>query len=184
MRPGITAFLMCLYMRTRGRRWQALCVTLFWARLPIPDLHAGPVLAALDNGKYVYTEKPLSITLEDCLAIVRADRAAGGRVAVGFNLRLCPFLHRCLHEEVAIGKLGRILTIQADEFYYGGKTYFRRWNRLRRCGGGLWITKASHDLDLLYWMAGSLPVSVSALAHLTHYVPKPGAGETPPRLCD
>jgi predicted dehydrogenase len=70
-----------------------------------------------------------------------------------------------------------VLTIQADEFYYGGRTYFRRWNRLRRYSGGLWITKASHDFDMLYWLAGALPLHVSADAHLTHYVPKPEAGK-------
>lgn len=94
---------------------------------------------------------------------------------VGFNLRFAPF-YRKMHEMIDSGALGRVLTIQADEFYYGGRTYFRRWNRLRRYGGGLWITKASHDFDLLYWMAGKLPVQLRATAALTHYTSKPEGG--------
>lgn len=94
---------------------------------------------------------------------------------VGFNLRFAP-LYRQLRQMIREGAIGRLLTIQADEFYYGGRTYFRRWNRLRQYGGGLWITKASHDFDLLYWLSDALPQKVFASARLTHYVPKPEAG--------
>ncbi len=138
--------------------------------------HTAPVLAALALGRYVYVEKPLAITWDDCQAIVRADDEAGQRTMVGFNLRFAP-LYRRAHDLVADGAIGRVLTIQADEFYYGGRTYFRRWNRLRRYSGGLWITKASHDFDLLYWLAGAAPTRVSASARLTHYTPRPEAGQ-------
>jgi predicted dehydrogenase len=141
-----------------------------------PDgYHVEPVCTALRHGAYVYVEKPLAITLEDCVAIVRADEEAGRHTMVGFNLRFAP-LYRQLRQMIREGAVGRLLTIQADEFYYGGRTYFRRWNRLRRYSGGLWITKASHDFDLLYWLAGALPQKISASARLTHYVPKPEAG--------
>ncbi|NOZ27417.1 MAG: Gfo/Idh/MocA family oxidoreductase [Chloroflexi bacterium] len=138
--------------------------------------HVEPVVVALERGKHVYVEKPLAITLEDCLKIVRADREAGGRTMVGFNLRFAP-LYSHMRQMIAEGAVGRVLTIQTDEFYYGGRTYFRRWNRLRRNSGGLWITKACHDFDQLYWLADAWPVRVSASARLTYYVPKPEAGE-------
>ena len=141
-----------------------------------PDaLHRDSAVAALGVGKHVFVEKPLSVNLEDCLDIVKADEAAGHKTMVGFNLRFAP-LYEQANQLVRSGAVGRVLTIQADEFYEGGRTYFRRWNRLRSMGGGLWITKASHDFDLLYWMAGELPKRVSAFARLTHYVPKPEAG--------
>ncbi len=138
--------------------------------------HVGPTVAALERGKHVYVEKPLAITLEDCLRIVRADKAAGMKTLVGFNLRFAPVYVK-FHSAIRNGDIGEVLTIEADEFYVGGKTYFRRWNRLRSCGGGLWITKASHDFDLLYWMAGALPKQVSAFAKLSQYQPKPEAGK-------
>ncbi len=137
--------------------------------------HTQPAVAALERDKWLYVEKPLALSMEDCQAIVQADRAAGGHTMVGLNLRFAP-VYRTLHQKVEEGAVGRTLTIQADEFYYGGRTYFRRWNRLRRYGGGLWITKAVHDMDMLYWMAGALPVRIEAMARLTHYVPRPDAG--------
>jgi predicted dehydrogenase len=141
-----------------------------------PDAeHASVAMAALEAGAYVYVEKPLAITVDDCLRLVAADEAAGGRCAVGFNLRYAP-MYRAVRDVVRQGRIGVPLTLQADEFYYGGRTYFRRWNRLKSVGGGLWITKACHDFDILYWMADRLPLSVKASAHLSHYVPRSGAG--------
>jgi predicted dehydrogenase len=137
--------------------------------------HAQPAVQALARSKWLYVEKPLALTMEDCQSIVQADRAVGGHTMVGLNLRFAP-AYRALHQKVAEGAIGRMLTIQADEFYYGGRTYFRRWNRLRRYGGGLWITKAVHDLDMLYWMACALPLRVEAVARLSHYVSRPEAG--------
>src|SRR5690606_9414694 len=82
-----------------------------------PDgYHVEPVCTALRYGVYVYVEKPLAITLEDCLTIVRADEAVGRRTMVGFNLRFAP-LYRRLRQLIVDGAVGRLLTIQADEFY-------------------------------------------------------------------
>jgi len=130
--------------------------------------HAAVAVPALEAGKFVFVEKPLETTAEHCRAIVEADRAAGGRTFVGMNLRFAP-LYATAKRLVDEGAVGRVLTIQADEFYDGGRTYFRRWNRLRAFGGGLWITKACHDFDILHWMAGAKPVSVYAIDALTHY---------------
>jgi predicted dehydrogenase len=110
--------------------------------------HAEIVLPALESGKFVFVEKPLEISVEKCNAIIEADAAAGGKTMVGFNLRFAPVYVK-IKELIDRGELGKLLTLQADEFYDGGRTYFRRWNRQRDVGGGLWITKACHDFDLL-----------------------------------
>jgi len=141
-----------------------------------PDgAHAEPVEAALAAGKWVFVEKPLEITAERLKRIVDADRAAGGKTFVGFNLRFAP-VYRKIKQLIEAGEVGRILTLQADEFYGGsGRTYFRRWNRLRSVGGGLWITKCCHDFDLLYWLTGSPPTKIYAYCALGYYRPKPEA---------
>lgn len=142
-----------------------------------PDAHhAEIVVPALAAGKTVFCEKPLETTLEKCRAIVAADEQAGGKTFVGFNMRYAP-VYAKTREILDAGELGRILTIQADEFYDGGRTYFRRWNRFRAEGGGLWITKASHDFDMISWFAGAPAREVYALAERSYYVPKPEAAE-------
>ena len=86
---------------------------------------------------------------------------------------------RCIRQFVSFcdaGKLGKLLTIEANEYYFGGRSYFRRWNRLREFGGGLWITKACHDFDLINWFAGGKPRRVFAMSNLSYYKPMDGAG--------
>lgn len=50
--------------------------------------HRALAEAALAAGRFVLLEKPLATTLADCRAIARAAAAAGGRLAVGHELRL------------------------------------------------------------------------------------------------
>ena len=136
--------------------------------------HAEAVVPALEAGRFVYCEKPLEVSLQRCRAIIEADDRAGGKVFAGHNLRYAP-LYEQVKRRVQEGQVGRVLTIQADEFYQGGRTYFRRWNRLRSEGGGLWITKACHDFDIIAWLADAEPVEVYAADARTHFVPRTGA---------
>ncbi len=143
-----------------------------------PDgTHADLVEAALGAGRYVFVEKPLDISEDRLDRIIDADRKAGGKTFVGLNLRFTP-VYTMVHELVAEGVAGKVLNIQADEFYSGGRTYFRRWNRLESIGGGLWITKACHDFDLLYWMSGAEPKTVYASGALDYYKPRADVAQT------
>ncbi len=137
--------------------------------------HVEPALAALQAGKHVYCEKPLAITLEDCDRIIARAEQSENIFYLGMNLRHSP-VHEKVHELIVGDQLGKVLTIEANEYYYNGRTYFRRWNRLRRFGGGLWITKACHDFDLLNWLAGGRPKRVFANAALSYYRSRPEAG--------
>ncbi len=143
--------------------------------------HVEPVTAALKAGKHVYVEKPMAITLEDCDAIINVAKDTEQVFYLGMNLRHGP-VHEKMHEVLTEGQLGKLLTIEANEYYHGGRTYFRRWNRLREFGGGLWVTKACHDFDLLNWFAGGQPTRVFATSSLSYYKPKPEAA-THCRIC-
>jgi predicted dehydrogenase len=144
--------------------------------------HAEPAVAALNAGKHVFCEKPLATSLEACDAIIEAAGNAPGIFYLGMNLRHGP-VHEKLHEIRFSGRLGKLLTIETNEYYYGGRTYFRRWNRLREFGGGLWITKTCHDFDLLNWISGGNAVRIFGLSSLSHYRSKPGAAAYC-RICD
>lgn len=51
-------------------------------------VHAPDVIAAVEAGKYVLSEKPLATTPEDCIAIMEAEQKAGKHlVTVGFMRR-------------------------------------------------------------------------------------------------
>ncbi|MBN1942898.1 MAG: Gfo/Idh/MocA family oxidoreductase [Phycisphaerae bacterium] len=144
--------------------------------------HVTPAVAALKAGKHVFCEKPMTITLEDADTLIAAAQESKAVFYLGMNLRHAPVFDE-LHKILESGKLGRLLAIESNEHYFGGRTYFRRWNRLRKYGGGLWITKACHDFDLLNWFAGGNPTRVFGVCSLSHYKPKPGAG-THCRVCN
>ena len=137
--------------------------------------HAECSIAALRAGKHVFCEKPMALSVGECDAVMDAAKDARGIFYLGMNLRHGP-VHETLHEILASGQLGKLLSIEANEYYHGGRTYFRRWNRLRKFGGGLWITKACHDFDLLNWMAGGGAKRVFATSSLSYFKPKPQAG--------
>ncbi|MHB9070852.1 MAG: Gfo/Idh/MocA family protein [Sedimentisphaerales bacterium] len=141
-----------------------------------PDFaHVAAACAAIEANKHVYLEKPLATTLEDCDKIIEAVSKAKAICYLGFNMRHSPMYER-VHQLVVDGVLGKVTTIEANEWYYGGKSYFRRWNRLTKFGGGLWVTKACHDFDILTWISGGMPKFVSACSNLSHYKPIKGAG--------
>jgi len=142
-----------------------------------PDgTHADVVIPELEAGHWVFVEKPLDVTADRLAAIIATDDAAGGRTFVGLNLRFAP-LYRAIAGIIRQGVIGKLLTIQADEFYDGGRTYFRRWNRFRQFSGGLWITKSCHDFDLIYMLAGRSPRTVAARCALSHYLPRKDASD-------
>jgi predicted dehydrogenase len=144
--------------------------------------HVEPAVAALKAGKHVFCEKPMTITLQDADVLIEAAQKSKAVFYLGMNLRHAPVFDE-MHKILESGKLGRLLAIESNEHYFGGRTYFRRWNRLRKYGGGLWITKSCHDFDLLNWFAGGKPTRVFGVSSLSHYKPKPGAG-THCRVCN
>lgn len=141
-----------------------------------PDFaHINPAVAALKLNKNVYLEKPLATTIEDCDSVINISTQTNAICYLGFNMRHAPVYEK-IQEITRKGLLGKITTIEANEWYYGGKSYFRRWNRYRKYSGGLWLTKACHDFDIITWIAGASPVSVYATAGLSHYKTISGAG--------
>ncbi len=137
--------------------------------------HPEIVLKALQAGKHVFCEKPMAITIEDCDRIVQAVRKSDKLFYMGFNLRWSPVYEKA-KELIEAGEVGKIHTLQFSEYYHGGRTYFRRWNRLRKYGGGLWVTKATHDFDIMRFLCGKRPLRVTGTCNLFHYKPDPRRG--------
>lgn len=136
------------------------------------DQHVAPVLAALSQRIHVYCEKPLATTLADCDAMIEAARRTPAVFYMGFNLRHMPLV-RTARELIAAGEIGDLLTLEMNEHYAGGRSYFRRWNRLAARSGGLWLTKATHDFDVMRWLAGREPESIYAIGGRRYLAPTP-----------
>lgn len=126
--------------------------------------HAEFIVQALEAGKRVYCEKPLCTTAEQCRRIVAAAARSPGEVFVTHNMRYGPVAQK-LKELVDGGKIGRLLSLQFDEFLdrSHGADFFRRWHRRKESSGGLLIHKASHHFDTMNWLVGSWPAALTAM---------------------
>lgn len=132
-----------------------------------PDyLHEQCCLAAFKHGKHALVDKPLAISGAGCLRVIAAARQARKLLYMGFNLRHDIVLRK-LKSLVESGTFGEIFSMQAIEYYNGGRTYMARWNRLKKFSGGLFIHKGSHDFDIINWMMGQArPMQVSCFANV------------------
>ena len=129
---------------------------------------------ALDAGKHVICEKPMATTFEDALHITLRSRATSKVVQIGFLLRFAPMFTK-LKEIVDSGAVGKLVQVNASEVveYYHGASFFRRWQRYRKQSGGLLVHKACHTFDLINWLVGSIPKSVSAIGGRDTFIENP-----------
>ncbi|WP_188190500.1 Gfo/Idh/MocA family protein [Nonomuraea sp. SYSU D8015] len=132
--------------------------------------HARYVCAALDAGRDVIVEKPLTVDAESCAAIAESAERSTGKLIVTFNYRYSPrnsAVRRLLME----GAIGEVTSVHfewtLDTIH--GADYFRRWHRDRANSGGLLVHKSTHHFDLVNWWLGSAPELVFAQTDLRFY---------------
>lgn len=125
------------------------------------NAHRAPVEAALKAGKRVYLDKPISVTLEDALAIGAAETEADRPVMMGFTRRYeAPWIKAIgLARSGAIGAPQMILLRSVIPY----SRYLQLWHRENAASGGAINDKGSHHFDVLNWIAGAPAVSVGAV---------------------
>ena len=107
---------------------------------------------AMNAGKHLYIEKPISITTEDCDRILACAKKNGVKLIVGFNHRYREG-YRLLQEAVLSGKLGQPINLYAHRFGIGagfrGKYITNTWRTNPSLACGMSIESLSHDINML-----------------------------------
>ena len=103
---------------------------------------------AIDAGKHVYCEKPVSTTLEEALAIVRKAKAAGIRHGVVQDKLFLPGLRK-LALLIGSGFFGRLLSVRGEFGYWVFEgdlqpTQRPSWNYRAEDGGGIILDMLCH----------------------------------------
>jgi predicted dehydrogenase len=130
--------------------------------LPV-ELHKPVLLAALEAGKHVLCEKPLSLTGEEGRDMVRAAESSDRQTAVCFQNRWSPE-RLAMWELVANGGLGQPYFVQASgtaPYWHPTRPLQSEWMYHLDAGGGYLSGMASHDLDYIQTLFGRV-VSVTA----------------------
>ena len=127
---------------------------------------AETVIAALDAGKHVFSEKPPGCTVDDVRAMREAEaRHPDLKLAFGFNHRFHAGIQEA-HRIANSGRLGDILWIRG---IYGKAHVGETW----RCdkdlaGGGILLDQGVHLLDLVRMFLGDI-ADVKSMVTTAHW---------------
>jgi len=112
--------------------------------------HVPLALAAIERGIAVLVEKPLAATIDEAMRIVDASRAAGVPVQVGHVERFNP----------AVLELGRLIDDGWLSTIYSIASRRAGPFPARIRDVGVTVDLATHDADILSWIAGERPSRV------------------------
>jgi predicted dehydrogenase len=121
--------------------------------------HHDAFVAAMEAGRHVYVEKPLTLELEQADRMVAVAAAARSRAVVGFNLR-SHRLVRAARAQVHAGVLGRVVALRT--ILVGGLWERQAWQYRRAQGGGALYELGSHHFDLWRFLLDSEVAEVRA----------------------
>ncbi|MCD6357498.1 MAG: Gfo/Idh/MocA family oxidoreductase [Thermoproteales archaeon] len=117
-----------------------------------PYAHTDQELLCAERGVHFFVEKPVALTLEKALEVLKAVRKAGVITQVGYVLRFVDSLRRA--RELVQAEGGRIGLFEAWRYgiVVGGPEH---WWRRRELSGGQLVEQSTHQVDLARWVVGS-----------------------------
>lgn len=127
------------------------------------ELHLEQVIAAAAAGKHVLCEKPLALTAEEAISMVRACQKAGVVMATNHHLRNAA-THRKMRELIAQGAIGKPLFARVFHAVYL-PPHLQGWRLDKpQAGGGVILDITVHDIDTLRFTLDSELVEVVGLS--------------------
>ncbi|MBR6791245.1 MAG: Gfo/Idh/MocA family oxidoreductase [Oscillospiraceae bacterium] len=120
------------------------------------NLHTKYAAMVMERGLPLFLEKPVSTTDGELSALKAAAEKRTAPVMVSFPLRAAN-IAREARAVIESGLLGEISQIQCVNNVAYGRVYYKRWYRDDSITGGLWLQKATHDLDAIFFLVEGLP---------------------------
>ena len=143
---------------------EALCANADVAAIYIASphaFHADHVCLAAAHGKHVLVEKPMALTLAECTRMIDACQSAGVHLVVGHSHSFDAPIQRAkqIIDSGIYGAVKMITTQNFTDFLYRP----RRPEELdTQAGGGVILSQAAHQIDIVRLLAGGLVSSVRA----------------------
>ena len=122
------------------------------------NTHAELAVRALQAGKHVFVEKPLAVD-NDQLSVIsnQLEKDEGCILTVGFNRRFAP-----LAQQLRTSLAGRHEPLYMHYRVNAGYLPLNHWTQDPEIGGGRIIGEGCHFVDFLTFLAGAVPMRVSA----------------------
>ena len=127
------------------------------------NLHTPFAIEAARYDLPLYLEKPVSVSMEQALALERAFENSKCQVVVSFPLRVSPIckLTKSLLDDGAVGRPDHILGVNYVSY---GTVYWEKGYGNFEVTQGLFLQKATHDFDYMTYLMDSPIVRVAAMA--------------------
>mgnify|MGYP004678563991 FL=1 len=120
---------------------------------------------ALIAAKYdipIFLEKPVCTSYED-LERLKTILHINNKVVVSFPLRNSKNV-KFVKELIESGKIGKVEHVQAYNNVTYARGYYHKWYRDENETGGLFLQKATHDLDYINYLLGDMkPIRLCAM---------------------
>ena len=125
-------------------------------------LHFEQIMAALDKGLHVLTEKPMVCTVDHAHQVIAKAEETGKVLMISYQRHL-QAQYRYVRNQIAAGELGDIQFMSAlqDQKWYQGTIGLWR-QQMALSGGGQLNDSGSHLLDIVLWMTGLEVAEVQA----------------------
>lgn len=117
-------------------------------------MHAEMSIQALDAGVNVFCEKPMSDSVEECMAMQEAVQRSGKVFSVGFMFHFDPFIRK-IREILVSGRIGTPVHFYSRLGTYN--TLLCSVSRHQAYTPYSIIMDCIHDTDLLCWLTGRVP---------------------------
>ena len=123
--------------------------------------HCKQIEAALDAGFHVFSEKPLGITIEECLSAEKAVERHPEKVFMLGFMRRYDSSYLYAKKKIEEGAIGKPFLIRC----YGldPEVAIQGAIRFAATSGGIFLDMAIHDIDLARWYMGSEAKTIYAI---------------------
>ncbi|MFN9623200.1 MAG: Gfo/Idh/MocA family protein [Cyanobacteriota bacterium] len=147
-----------------------------------PEPRLALARAALEAGKHLLLEKPITLRAEDAEALRRLALQRGLTVAVDFEYRAVPLFQQ-LETLLRQGVIGTPWLVKLDWLMSSRADPNRPWSWYSKAaaGGGVLGAIGTHAADMLHWLVGPSRQVAARLSTAIRERPHPGEG-TPTRV--
>ncbi len=135
-------------------------------------LHAEHALGAMQAGKHVIVEKPMTIRLEDGALMLKTAREKGVTLAVVSQLRTTEPIRR-LKQAIAEGVFGKLVNVDVLIKYWRNQAYYDQANwrgTWAMDGGGSTMNQGCHGVDEMHFLVGPVASVYAKCATVAHKI--------------